>query len=546
SGAAGSGKSCVALSSLSHYVQTLAEDKFPILYVTESEQLANHVRLVWQSLPIAQELNANDVQFKSYEQLIKELEPRTANMNFVGKDNCLEWLDGYIKLDKKLAKVKGNALCDEFYADINQMYQEFRIISGCQSFDEYKKLGQKNSLFANEKEQEWLYTAYTDYQKKLEDSSSIHAPFYNLSKHNLYKRIVVDEAQDFSHLQLRALGELACDKQICYCEDNRQSLSDNKSKVPFIEKLFHDWGVGKNQTDLTVSYRCPAAAIIMANATAELKAIATDYGQPEIKIPPGQAQGSVKWFDNLEGSRLFELQQLAQSPDFAIVTAKEYKDEAKKLFNTALVFTPEEIKGLQYKHIMAYRLWVNPLFEEADKVIGEKSSIFSKKSDHRAKKNQGKEHLGPPFNAFYTACTRTTDTLYVFQEDNHKLKNIIAHLKKAIPLEQKESLETIPLPILNPEKLNADRFEHVKVLLSQGHLEQARELYMGPLGKSAEEFEELEREFTLPTEQDPNVEKNVNTMIDCSALAELEGSFSEKHNNNNALQEQLNNFIWWM
>nr|MBA2652958.1 hypothetical protein [Tatlockia sp.] len=42
SGAAGSGKSCVALSSLSHYVQTLAEDKFPILYVTESEQLANH------------------------------------------------------------------------------------------------------------------------------------------------------------------------------------------------------------------------------------------------------------------------------------------------------------------------------------------------------------------------------------------------------------------------------------------------------------------------------------------------------------------------
>ncbi|MBA2650644.1 MAG: hypothetical protein H0U73_00030, partial [Tatlockia sp.] len=129
SGAAGSGKSCVALSSLSHYVQTLAEDKFPILYVTESEQLANHMRLVWQSLPIAQGLNANDVQFKSYEQLIKELEPRTAHMNYVGKDNCLEWLDGYIKLDKKLAKVKGDALSDEFYADINQMYQEFRDLS---------------------------------------------------------------------------------------------------------------------------------------------------------------------------------------------------------------------------------------------------------------------------------------------------------------------------------------------------------------------------------------------------------------------------------
>ncbi|MBA2656155.1 MAG: AAA family ATPase [Tatlockia sp.] len=500
-GAAGSGKSCVALSIISHYVLNLGEDKFPILYVTESEQLANHMRLVWQSLPLAQGLNANDVQFKNYEQLIKELEPKTATMNFVSKDHCLEWLEGYIKLRQKLAKMQGDALRNEFYADLNKIYQELRIISGCKSFDEYKNLGQKNSLFTNEQEQDWLYKAYAVYQKKLENSSTIYAPFYNLAKHNLYKRIAVDEAQDFSYLQLKALAELAYNKQICYCEDNRQSLSDNKSKVPFIEKLFYDWDLDINHTDLTVSYRCPAAAITMANATAKLKAIATDYGQADIQIPPGQAQGKVKWFDYLDNSRLLKLQQLALSPDFAIVTSKEYKDEAKKLFNTVLVFTPEEIKGLEYKNILAYRLLDNPLFKEADKVISEKSLGFSKKSDNRAKKDQAKEHLGPPFNAFYTACTRTTDTLYVFQEDHHKLKNIITHLKNAISPEQKESLETTPFPILNTEKLSAERFEHLKVLLGQGHLEMAREFNMGFLGKSAEEFEQLEREFTQPVEQ---------------------------------------------
>ncbi len=496
SGAAGSGKSCIGLLILADSVQSLAEDKYPILYVTESEQLATHMQKIWQSLPLAQGLNANDVQFKSYKQLLLELEPETEHMTFVGKEHYLEWLPSYIKSRQTLAKtVKEQPLSEEFYSDSDKIYQEFRIISGCQKIEDYKTIGIKNSLFSDEKEQEWLYTAYTEYLKELENLKFIHTPFYRLPKKNQYKRIVADEAQDFSHLQLAALAELALDKQICYCEDNRQSLSDNKSKIFFLEKLFNLWSAEKNHVNLSCSYRCPTAPVNMANAVAQLKAMATDYGQPEIKNPPGQIMGTVKWLDRLEDSDLFELQQLALSPDFAVVTSKEYKEEAKELFKTLLVFTPEEIKGLEYKNILAYRLLDNRLFKEADKVIGEKSADFSKKSDNRAKKGQGKEHLGPLFNAFYTACTRTTDTLYVVQENHYYIKNIITHLKNALPKEQVNSLNTTSPSILNSEEQREIWFNETKIQLGQGNVGIAEEIFIGKLGKTAEDFIDLKHLF---------------------------------------------------
>ncbi|MBA2711871.1 MAG: hypothetical protein H0U57_14935 [Tatlockia sp.] len=431
----------------------------------------------------------------------------------------------FIKLHQTLAKtIKGQSLSEDFYSDSDKIYQEFRIISGCPSLEDYKKLGQKNTLFANEKEQEWLYNAYTVYLKKLENSKSIHTPFHQLTKKNYFKRIVVDEAQDFSHLQLAALANLATDKQICYCEDNRQSLSDNKSKIPFLEKCFNLWGAGSNQVFLPSSYRCPVASVIMANAVTELKAMATDYGQQEIKFRENQIKGAVKWIEKLDNFQLSELQHLALSPDFAIVTSKENKEDAKQLFKTLLVFTPEEIKGLEYKNILAYRLLDNPLFKKADNIIGEKSSGFIKKSDNRAKRGQSREHLGLPFNAFYTACTRTTETLYVFQENHHYLKNIIEHLKKAIIKAPEISME----PALDSETIKEKWFNEVKLQLGEGNVEKAKEIYMEILGKTVEQFQELKNLFLEPVK--PTLKENIGAIR----------SFDEQINHTNKCLENIN------
>ena len=242
SGAPGSGKSCIALLILGHYVETHGINKNEsILYVTESENLACSMKLAWSALPVAQGLDDKAVQIISYQDLLKQLAPKTADMKFVDKAHCKEWLETHIKQTANQRKGR-DTLSREFFADMDRLYQELRIISACADLKAYLALGQKQSLYHKEVEKRWLFSAYNAYQSALESKGLIHAPFYSLGLQNLFKLIVVDEAQDFSHLQLETLSKLAASRQICFCEDNRQSLSDNKSKIPFLKGMMNSLG----------------------------------------------------------------------------------------------------------------------------------------------------------------------------------------------------------------------------------------------------------------------------------------------------------------
>jgi hypothetical protein len=521
SGAPGSGKSCIALLLLGQFVESsFDKEDYPILYVTESEKLAVSMYQAWQALPIAQGLDSKSVLFKSYEQLIKELAPNTADKMFVGKEHCMYWLTTYIKETIKphsKSKNKGNNFDNSFFTDKNRMYQEFRIISGCDDLEEYLSLGQRQSLFQGAHEKKWLFLAFNNYLKALEGHQSVHAPFYRLNRTDQFKRIVVDEAQDLSHLQLKTLSSLACNRQICYCEDNRQSLSDTKSKIPFLKKLMHSWGKEDNHINLLASYRCPAAVITMANAASSLKSIVTGEGQLEIALPDASTnQGTVTWFDALTDIQLSTLQHEALSPDFAIVTLEEYKKEAKKLFNTPFIFTTDEIKGLEFKKIMAYRLLDSPLFKEANKLLGESTS-GAKKTGNRAKRNQGQEQFGPIFNNLYTAFTRATDTLYIYQERHHYLQNISNFLLQAVPKDKATSLLNEPTTTTTVfEECREEWFEQVKIQLGQGNDTVAKDIYLEKLNGTSVEFDEFSQYFKNPTTQKIPIDNN--TTNDVSKL----------------------------
>ena len=489
SGAPGSGKSCIALLILSQYIESSYDKEYPILYVTESKKLASSMRTSWQALPVAQNLPDNAVQFKSYKQLIKTLAD-LGDRIFVDKDHCTDWLkDTYIKHYKKLPGNHGFA--KTFYANIHLMYQEFRIITGCQTLEAYIELGKKQSLFHEEKEQQWLFEAYTSYQKHLEENKLVHAPFYPLGLTDQYKRIVVDESQDLSHLQLEILSSLSCNKQICFCEDNRQSLADNKSKIPFLKSLLSSWGFKEDKhIVLPSSWRCPEAFINIANTVSRLKSMATGYGELDIVVPKNQTnKGTVKWFDELTKEELTAMQSLASSPDFAVITLPQYKKMAMELFKTPLVFSPDEIKGHEYKRILVSGLFDEPLFGDADKIIGEQSTTFNKKAGHRAKENQANEQFVLIFNAVYTAFTRATDTLYILQKEHHYLRNITKTLKSTLT----KDITIIPSPVSQVD--NNQWFDQVKIQLNLGNFDNARMIYVNKLNKKPEEFEQFKSIF---------------------------------------------------
>ena len=508
SGAAGSGKSCIALLILAQYIESNYLNEFPILYVTESENLANSMQRVWSSLPIAQNLEPNAVQFKSYQQLIID-QADDDNLIFVSKDHCVNWLMDYIKIYKKIRPtIKNETVSDQFLEDLDTIYQEFRIMSGCASYDAYNDLGSKQALFANTAEGKWLFNTFTAYENHLKSKNAVHAPFYPLAVKDKFKRIVVDEAQDFSHRQLEILANLAEGKQICFCEDNRQSLQDNKSKIPFLKNLIHSWDLDANIVPLDASYRCLENIIKIVNVLSGLKAVATGHGQEDITCPENQTnKGNVSWFAELSDEEFATLQGEASSPDFAIITSNEHKEDAKKLFKTDLVFTVDEIKGLEYKKVMAWRLFDEPLFKEANAYIGQQSADIIKKSGNRAKKDQGNEQFGPPFSAVYTAFTRATDTLYIYQPKCHSLENITTKLIDSINKEQAPILAENPV---STEVNINDWFAQVKLQLNMGNEDIAKGIYVNTLHKAPEEFETFKTSFLKPAHH-PVSNNNTNT-----------------------------------
>lgn len=497
SGAAGSGKSCLALSIFSQYISTNTENEYPILYVTESEKLAITMQSSWLALPIAQNMDANAVQFKCYQQLIRDLHPDNENLVFVSKDHCINWLASYIKQYRKISlTIKNATLNDSFFEDIDLIYQEFRIISACANREAYKMLGQKQAFFSDKQEQEqkWIFTTYALYQEHLAQSKCVHVPFYSVTVKNKFKLIVVDESQDFSQQQLESLANLACNKQICFCEDNRQSLSDNKSKIPFLKSLMYSWGKKENIKNMETSWRCPEAIINIANKISELKSIVTKDGQPKTMMPlQSNNKGTVKLF--LEKKELLALRDEASSHEFAIITLDKYKEEAQELFDTALVFNIGQIKGFQYRTILFYCLLDDILFQEPDTLIGRQSPEISIKSGNRAKRNQGNEQFGLLFNRIYTGVTRCMDTLYIYQPKRHYLTNIMNRLSNVISAQK--SVNSTDSPPLSTTSLN-DWYDEAKKHMQADNIDIAKKIYCNNLNKSASEFEEFKKLFSNP------------------------------------------------
>ncbi len=439
SGVAGSGKSCVGLSMLENYIALQgSENTGPILYVTESSNLTMKMRRAWTSLPIAQQLDSKLVQFKCYGELVKELLPSTKQMIFVGRLHCLDYLQSrYVpKYLDTIKALKAQGLPDTLIKDVDTLYQEFRIISGCEDKAAYLSLGERGSLISDNKHKAWVFSAYSAYVKYLESEKSVHTSFLKIPTQQQFKLIVVDEAQDCSHLQLKSLYDLAINAQICYCEDNRQSLSDNLPKSIFLHRLISTFGHHKMvEKILSYSFRCPEPVVVMANAISRLKAMATNSGEKPLAVVPELKKiGSVFWHSpKLEPDQQLHFRQAAQSPDFVIVTRQEFKNEAEYIFSTPLVFTVEEIKGLEYRTVVAYRLLDAAIYGEINNEIVKRGDPNRPVSENRAKKGLAQDQYGPPLNLIYTAFTRSTDTLIIIQDKSHRLRAIIDILDAAMP-----------------------------------------------------------------------------------------------------------------
>ncbi|MCH9757221.1 MAG: ankyrin repeat domain-containing protein [Gammaproteobacteria bacterium] len=514
-GAAGSGKSYVALSSLAQYLE---QHKAParLLYVTKKRLLVNEMKATWHAF--APEGKEDAVTFKTYNEIIAEFASTTGQQAFE------EWFETYpenvardalkptqiyqkfknasgfydinaeplkyeealhraltdihqkyqihlkqnLQTDFSFCTLAARAEFEEYWKKTSkpqtltrlspkQIYQEFRICSGF-SLGDYEALGTKESSIPQGPLREAIFHAFTKYKSHLENYNQVNPDFFRLPQldeaYSPYHLIVVDEAQNLTTLALDQLRQLTANQSILFCMDAHQNLADAQPIRPLLKKILHKKNLTLNNVTLDRTYRCPVNIARVINASIQLKHTLTGgkidtHEVSEMAADEALGDSTVDLItpDALEAQDWFNTR--TRDGHFAIVAPEAYLQEARERFKAALVFTPEQIQGLEYHTVIIYKLFDTDEAKNALKTANTKLEASSSVKTHRAKAGEADNTHATWIHKLYTAYARAKNTLYIVEENNRVNQPFLAQLQTAVDLSvtqpsAEEKTETSP------------------------------------------------------------------------------------------------------
>ena len=496
-GPAGSGKTCVALSLLSkHTLKHYKPGSSPAIYITQSETLVKEMRRDWNdTTPV--ELQSS-VLFKTYDDvLIDQLDPK---ITLVKESHFVTWYKD--KYKKKLTSAS-----DDGSLDTKSIWMELRIRSGY-SEEGYLELGERQSS-VDSKGRQLICGCYNAYMSFLKTNNLVSPALQDLSPSN-YSLVVVDEAQDMSYGQLNQLRLFAPKSQIAFLLGEHQILFDGKSRFNYLKQLFF-----ANKTDVSISrlllnYRSSPAVLNVANGLINLKYQVTggaaDKEESAAMIPANKenlGNGKAEWLSPESKDVAFYCKLASTNSDVAVITWPDFITDAKELFNTPLVLTPPESKGLEFDIVIFWRPFDNADCYRACEKLSEMSSLQANVGGHRAKKGQSFESLLPYFNELITAVTRAEKQMIMIQGKQHKAR-LLTDAIKAIMMPEKPGpdikCEVLPVAATNelapafltPSPVVSSRGSWEKRVMSfikKGNLELARTTYVEKIDPSDQGFE---------------------------------------------------------
>ncbi len=451
-GVAGSGKSCVALSTISSYILSQNEDApCKVLYVSKSSALVDSMRDAWEKLPISID-TPHEIYFLTYYELLNIAEHH--------QNDFLLWYTAYQKKMKHVAKTQ------TLNPDI--VYEEFRICSGYETA-EYLALGERQSLVTRDQRQNIL-TMFQDYMKH-----KIDPDFLPIPKNPIYDLVLTDEAQDLSLLALNNLHGIAKDRRIVYFIDNHQQLYDRRSICPY---LLHKFQIpDERHIRLNTIHRCPFKVIQVINTILDFKhrlvgGLSDKHAIARIEeVTLNQTMGAVYVLSPHELNTL-PWKTIEKGPQFAVVTCEQYLEQAQEEFNTLLVFTPETIKGLEYDVVVAYNLYDKQLFKSA---FQRSQQVGENIPRHQPKAGNADEQFVSGFNRIYTSYTRAKKMLIICEPPTRNNQELLNQL-------QSKANEGLPSELMqNPSSIEAWQTEVINQL-KNGNIVMARNIFLQKIG----------------------------------------------------------------
>ena len=504
-GTAGTGKSCAALSLTGQLLNQLSdtpEDNDPtMIYFFTMER--NFLKSMEESI---QDIAPHDkrIQCVNYEILydkacsIGGITPKIK----IGRADCLDWLaikNQTVSQKNKSTQNKSkthtrNRPQKTYQPPINiwneknhaAIYLEFRMMAAFEKYDQYFEFSARKSNFSNE-DKKILWDGFQEYLIFLRKNNMIDLELCEIRQEIkcLEKCIViVDEAQDPSPLQLSMLCELPVkynhQPQIVCCGDSNQTIyNDLFCKID----LLHNILLPKCEViHLSISYRCSKNVTNAANIVQYFKRISTGGKSGKLESPFMQARedreeaGEFYYFESPEKFKEIEKFKNAHlSTQFAVVTTEKNIAQAKKIFNTNLVLTTRQIKGLEYGTIVAFEIF-DETWSEINKNIPELTNFenFDPLNSININKPTGQENSAhrTNYHIAYTIFTRAIDTLILINKNYRYCNNIVKTFKNYHTFCQSSNSHSAPLPIATKN----DWQKEAKKQKEQGNLDIANDI----------------------------------------------------------------------
>jgi hypothetical protein len=416
-GSAGSGKTVLALEKIKSLTGK-------ILYITLSPYLAeNSARLFYSNNYENEKLEIDFLSYREYIETIRIPE---------GKEPDYKTFEIWFSRYRQSTKLK----------DAHKTFEEFRgVITGLDilkehlSREDYMALGVKQSIFLGP-EREIVYHLFEKYLNWLKENNYYDI---NIVSHRwltyctpVYDFIVVDEVQDFTNIQLYViLKSLKKPANFMLCGDSNQVVYPNFFSWSHLKSMFYLEDVKNNEIKiLHVNYRNSQTISGLANLLLKIKNArfgSIDKESNYLVNTVSEAKGEVIFIEN-KGNNIADLARKTRlSVKYAVLVLRnEDKADAKTLFQSPLLFSVQESKGLEYENIILY----NFISENAAEYniicdgVTQNDLLVDELAYSRGKDKTDKSPDIYKFyiNSLYVAVTRAVKNIYIVEQSKgHKL-----------------------------------------------------------------------------------------------------------------------------
>lgn len=437
-GSAGSGKTVLTLEKIKLLTGS-------ILFVTHSAHLAESARRLYHAQGFDEE--NQEVTFFSFKELLESLSiPK-------GKEAKYKIFLSLFERVKANFKLK----------DPHKVYEEIRgVLTGTSTLqpylsrEQYLNLGIKQSIFLDsEREQVYsFFERYLEWLKKenLFDPNILAYEYRALSIKN-YDYAILDEVQDFTMIQIELIRScLKNPMNFVMSGDANQVVHPNFFSWAKIRSYLYE-GPKSNEKEaihvLRANYRSARKVTEIANKILILKNLRFGSIDKESTIlvePIQKKEGDVRLIKGDSKSIEDLNKRIRRSTKCCVVVLRdEDKAMASRFFDTPLIFSVHEAKGLEYESVILFDI-VDGASKEYQSVVGDLGAedLLSEMTFNRAKDKSDKAAEVYKFfiNSLYVAMTRAVERVYVIERGKpHDIFRLLglSHQDAAIDLKTQES-----------------------------------------------------------------------------------------------------------